>query len=256
MFEIIGMAVAAWVAWNVVKAIIAILTKRTLERAVGYAASRGVPYEASEEILEQPALLKRVRKDLARASQEFAALDVYEQYGKAIMGLHAGRREHLEQAKVENVKPLRQTQFRKDELEQTRVKIKNILEPQITTLEAQGPGVGVCYITFVYVGALAMAMSKNPISFAEIKSIVEHCFEGEEHAFGIENSWAILLRSSDFPENLLAMTPIAESECRASNGDFFLKFRRKHKMNKGLSELYSGPRVDLSKVSDNWFLEV
>lgn len=253
MFEIVGMLFVAWVAWKGVKAVLEAAVNRTLVRAVGYAAERGVPHDASAAILDQPALVKRVRRDLARASQEFAALDGFEQYGKAITVLHAARQGHFDEKSVESDPLLRYEHTKNAELEIAKEKVKRLLDPQLAALKREGVPVRVDYITFAYVGALAWSTSKVLVNATDIKCIVEHCFQGKHYVHDIAAVWDNLQDASDLEDKSNALGSISDAENAAGKGEFFARFTRKHSRSRGLT---AGPRPDLSKVRDDWFLEV
>lgn len=279
MFEFIGMVVVAWIGWKVLKALAAMYSSRTLDRAVTYAAGRGVPHADSAEILQHPALVKRARRDLARSSQEFAALDLSEQYGKVIAAFHAGRQEHFkqptresdsfvqrharntEQSEVANNLKANFDNLRAQsasfaefehkelaELEEAANNVKRLLEPQIATLEAEGIGATVDIITFAYVSALAFATSNRPVNGVEVKSILEYCFPDQRHAASIERVCGRTAWVTDMNDKSYSLGEIAQAEAAAGEGSFFVNFTRKH---------YRVPGMALRPGQDKyWFLEV
>ena len=50
-------------------------------------------------------------------------------------------------------------------------KIENILRPQINQLTAEGTRITLSDITYVYIGALALSLSKNGVSLNEVKEL-------------------------------------------------------------------------------------
>ncbi|MDI1269660.1 MAG: tetratricopeptide repeat protein [Polaromonas sp.] len=89
MFEIIGIAAVVWFGWQVFKAIAGIAIKKTLFDSVDYAVRQGVPLGPAMVIIEQPEVVKTVRRDLAKGNRAFGALDIHEQYGHAIVALYS-----------------------------------------------------------------------------------------------------------------------------------------------------------------------
>lgn len=236
MFEIIGMVVVAWLVWVVVKAVLAGTVRTTLIRAVKHAeGTGGVPRQAAMRLLDHPEVVKGVRQELAAADPDFGALDLYKQYGLAIVEIHS----RMTSEQVVN----RQ--------------VESILAPQISKLQSEDAFIAVDYITFVYVGALVLAIrqkdKKRGVTPAEIKNIIEHLFVAPDHAFLVENAWHTVLHSSSFFQDVAAMLPTGEKEIAAGRGEYFVKYVRKFNQNGGLA---TGPRRDLSQVSSAWFLEV
>lgn len=256
MFEFIGMVVVAWVGWSVLKVLARGASSHTLARAAAYAADRGVPLDASTEYLQSLAVLKRVRKERARASNDFACLDLYEQYGQSLMTLHRDMQEFRGHQTVEPPNPF-QDELRIEQeaaIAHAKGEVRPLLEQQILALKAEGCHFSVDYVTFAYVGALACVASRFDIDALGMKDIVEYCFRDEMQSLEIDNAWDLIVQSPlELMAKVRAFVPIAEQETSTGRGDYFVRYSRKANRNGGL---HSGPRPDLSKVRDDWFLDV
>lgn len=240
MFELIGIAVVGWIGWVIVKTILAVKAKETLKMAVHFARMRGVPTKEALAIINFPSLLKETRKSMADGNNDFASLDVSQQYGAAIADIYE------EKLKAEDFP-------RKKEL------IKDFIATQIAVLEAEGARPVVNHITFVYVFALALGLQqkgRGGINLGNIKEIIEYIFKGESYEFGIMNSWGVCTRASNFHEMVAAMMAVTQKELAAGQGDFYVKHTRKHHREIELMFEPIKERVDLSKVNPMEFLNV
>lgn len=90
MFEVIGMVVVGWIVWSIAKGVISGGLKATLFRAVDFAYTHGVPRHFSIEMIKRPDIIKTARNTLAKRDPNIAALDVYEQYGRALIMMYEG----------------------------------------------------------------------------------------------------------------------------------------------------------------------
>ena len=85
MFEFIGMVVVAWVVWKVVKSIYIGWSRAQLLKDIAYASYLGVPTNTARRIREDHIFIKVIHGRLASHDPNFRMLDVYEQYGHAIL---------------------------------------------------------------------------------------------------------------------------------------------------------------------------
>lgn len=136
-------------------------------------------------------------------------------------------------------------------------KIENILRPQINQLTAEGTRITLSDITYVYIGALALSLSKNGVSLNEVKELVKSIFSEEEYSINIETAYAQAC-ASDYLENVQYMFPIANSEMISGKGDFFIKFTKK--LNKEIERMFDPNTDDIDvkykSINRTWFLDV
>ncbi|GAB3644994.1 hypothetical protein GCM10028813_01370 [Ramlibacter alkalitolerans] len=237
MFELIGMAFVAWVVWVVGKAMLRIFAKTTMQQAVHSAAGDGVPVGSALEILDQPELVTAVRRELAAKDASFNEPKLHEQYGSAIAAIH-----EAQTAKVDDFKAVAE-------------KVESLLAPQVAQLAAAWDVIEVSDVTFAYVQALAMNVTKNPVSLGQTKAMLEHALRDE--LFDITQAWTIVQHSSDFMEKVAALMPIARSEVAAGGGDYFVRLTRA--VAKYLEDPLSfaaAADFDPRKSSKAWYLEV
>lgn len=193
MLEFIGFVVVALIAWAAMKRFIGAAIQATLHRAEDYAVKYDVPREFARAICSNPPLLKAMRAKLAQGNREFAAQDVYVQYGDAILELHAAHQ--LTEGLADGV--------------------EDIVKPQIQALKAEGINVAVTDITFVYVGALCLALMKRAVSLEQIRNAASRVFRSAEYLPQLENAFAVVLASPDFFDKVAQLLPVAEKEVSA-----------------------------------------
>lgn len=92
MFEFIGVCVVAFVVWRIAKKLIFGGLNKTLSRAVTFAIKHDVPHSFAVNIIKKPSVMREARVILKNNKPEFSTLDVYEQYGLAIVMLYQGAR--------------------------------------------------------------------------------------------------------------------------------------------------------------------
>ena len=250
MFEIIGMVVVAWVGWVVLKTVLGLLGAKVMRQSIEIAMQNGVPEKVAIGFARQPALLKSALEYLAGSVPRFSALSQVEQYARAITSLHVwgkagGQAAHGLRAApaADGAKPGGQAT--------TAAQIKGMVALQVAKLESEGVEWGIDYITFVYVGALALSLSNKPASLDEIKGFVEHSFD-DKYALDIDLAWDVVLTCAHFTDDLAAMLPVAQREVRAGSGDYLVRYMRKFQP----GAIAQGAPRDPSKVSDTWFLDV
>lgn len=209
MFEFIGIIVVTWLLWAIVKGVLKGSIKGTMLRACDYASSLGVPHDFAIEVIKHPDVVTRVRKELSDNNKDFAMLDAYQQYGHAIAELHEQEQRSLG---VD---------------EDTLDKVEIFLRPQIAQLIKEGTRAHINHITYVYIGALAMSLSKGPISLHKTKQIVKYIYPEEEHRLQVENAYNIACRSSEYIENLRDILPVVNREISSGKGEFLIKYTRK-----------------------------
>lgn len=212
MFEFIGMVVVAWFVFVIVKSVINGGIKGILTHASAIAINKGVPRDFVIAAISNPKTLIKARKTLVKENAELRELDVHEQYAAAIiMSYRIGSQVVTgESVSVEDIQE----------------KIKRFVGPQLTKIENEGLSVNINQITFVYFGALATCMGRISVSATELKDVVKNIFPQEEHRFDIENAYRAAV-SKDFWEKLKLMIPVAKKELEAGEGEFFVKYTRK-----------------------------
>lgn len=214
MFEIIGIAVVAWIGFVILKGIIDGGIKGTLLRASCIAIEKGVPGEFARAAINTPEALISARKALAKENKEFASMDAYQQYAAAIiMSYKIGQ---TKKATEETIN-----------LSAAKEKVKNFLQPQIEELRSEGTFIHINDITFVYFAALATCEEKKGISLDQIKEIVKYVFPDKESQFMIDNSYLLTRASSDFLEKMRLILPLVNQELAQGRGHYFVKYSRK-----------------------------
>lgn len=85
MVEIIGFITVIFICIKIFKVITGNLTTKTLVNAMKWADEQGVPPEEISRIVKEGTLMNYKLDELRRNSLDFKALDVYVQYGRAIV---------------------------------------------------------------------------------------------------------------------------------------------------------------------------
>jgi hypothetical protein len=235
MFEVIGFIVVALIVWAVIKGIFKGTVKGTMLKACELAESLGVPHDYAIELSKHPELVTTARKELSKNNREFAMLDANEQYGHAIAALYE--------------EECRSTGLNSEIME----KVKSFLQPQINQLKAEGTGLHINDITYVYLGALATNFSKMGINFQQIRDLVKYVFPEDEHDLLIDNGYQIVCGSSDFLDKMKDILPVVNQEMASGKGEFYLKYTRKAQ--KEIEKMFT-EEFDPTKVSRTSFLDV
>jgi len=181
VFEFIGMAVVAWVGFVIVRAILAGARNATLSKAVTYARLSGVPREFSQEALIFSEMVIQTRRQLSWGNPAFGALDAHEQYGKALIHLHDKARE-IEARRVGD-------------------EVRAIFKRQADQLYNYGP----CYISAMYISALALELSKTALTPQQLKEIFDYCFEHPTHDIPKKVAWDELSERDGIEHGLAGM---------------------------------------------------
>lgn len=228
MFELIGMAVVAWIVWIIGKSIVGGLIKGTLVRAAIYAEKAGVPCDFSKEIMECPDIVKQARRELASSDRDFSALDAYEQYGKAIIHLH----------------------FKARQVEMRRLKkeVENIFVPQSRRLHDYSA----CYISALYISALTVVLARMMPTHKELREVFDHCFSHPNLNMARDKAWEEMLNLPQSGDDVFAMGELVKREVTAGKFEFFYKLRNKYLDNyeQGISE------GDLATGDPRWYLKL
>ena len=90
MFQLIGIIFVCWILWSIFKILSKGATKATLHNAIDFAAAHGVPRDFAKMIVENPSIMNNARDVMVKHHPNFATLDVYEQYGRAIIMMYEG----------------------------------------------------------------------------------------------------------------------------------------------------------------------
>ncbi|WP_143515169.1 hypothetical protein [Pseudomonas putida] len=99
MFEFIGICFVIFVAWRVAKRVLSLGVNKTLRRAVDFAVEHGVPRDFAVTIISNRSIMNEALNSLKGTKPSVSSLDVYQQYGLAIIMMHEGVKE---EAPVEN----------------------------------------------------------------------------------------------------------------------------------------------------------
>lgn len=235
MFELIGIVVTALVVWVIAKKVFLTGVGTTLKKAVEHAVSEGVPREYADEAIAQGYdKLSETRKVLAKANPSFSALDVYQQYGNAIIVRYNSDNVFF----PENVKQA----------------VKAILTPQMEKVECEKLKPLVNQATFVYVMALGIsaASDNQHINTEQVRIFMRNFFTDKEHEFPIDNACNVWNHSSNLRDVLNFMAPTTDAEVGNGSGEYFVKLCRK-----GEDDLFSKPRDwDPADVDEFDFLRV
>lgn len=90
MFEFIGVCVVTYVVWCIAKRLIFGGISKTLSRAAIFAVGYNVPDSFAVNIIKNPSVMREALKVLKENKPAVSTLDVYEQYGLAIVMLYEG----------------------------------------------------------------------------------------------------------------------------------------------------------------------
>jgi hypothetical protein len=90
VFEFIGVCVVTYVVWCIAKRLIFGGISKTLSRAAIFAVGYNVPDSFAVNIIKNPRVMREALKVLKENKPAVSTLDVYEQYGLAIVMLYEG----------------------------------------------------------------------------------------------------------------------------------------------------------------------
>lgn len=222
--------------WTIGKSIVGGLIGGTLLRAAVYAENSGVPRDFIDEIIEFPDIVKHARRELASGDRNFAALDVYEQYGKAIVHLNVKAREI--------------------EMQRLKKEMERVFTPQCDRLHDYSA----CYISALYISTLAAVLARMMPTQEELREVFDHCFRhpnlgmAKNRALGLvrNRAWEKMLSLPKSGDDLLAMGELVTREVTAKKFEFFYKLRIKYRDNdeQGISE------SDLAAADPRWYLKL
>ncbi len=99
MFEFIGICFVIFVVWRVAKRVCSSAVSKTLRRAVDFAVEHGVPRNFATTIINNRSTMNEALNSLKGTKPSVSSLDIYQQYGLAIIMMHEGVKE---EARVEN----------------------------------------------------------------------------------------------------------------------------------------------------------
>lgn len=228
MFELIGMAVVLWIVWGIGKSIVGGSIRGTLFRARDYAENVGVPPDFSKELIEYPDILKQARRELASGDRDFAALDVFEQYGKAIVHLHS---------KARQVEMLR-----------LKKEVEDVFGPQRDQLHDYSP----CFISGLYIMSLTSMLARMTPTEKEVREVFDHCFRHPNLDLAKNKVWEEITSSQELVDDGLPMCELVMREITAKKFEFFYKLHNKYIENheQGVSE------SDLAAADPHWYLKL
>lgn len=228
MLELIGMAFVAWIVWTIGKSSVGGLIKGTLLRAAVYAENTGVPRDFTKDLIEYPDIVKQARRELASGDSGFAALDVYEQYGKAIVHLYS---------KARQIEVLR-----------LKKEVDDVFGPQRDRLHDYSA----CYISALYISALTGTLARMALTQNELRAVFDHCIRHPNLKLARDSAWEEMMNSPQSSDDLLAMGELVKREVTARKFEFFYKLRNKYFDNaeQGVSE------SELAAADPHWYLKL
>lgn len=99
MFEFIGICFVIFVVWRIAKRILSSGINKTLRKAVSFAVEHGTPRDFASKIINNRSVMSEALNSLKSSKPSVSSLDVYQQYGLAIIMMYEGVKE---EARVEN----------------------------------------------------------------------------------------------------------------------------------------------------------
>lgn len=238
MFEIIGIAVVAWVVWSFAKAIFRGAVRGQALRASDYAISLGVPAGFAAEMSKEFDTLKGVRDHLAENNRDFKALDVYKQFGHAIHAIY-----------IASIAP--------NESEATAIKekVKSFLKPQIAVLKSENANVCFNQVSYAYIHALATTVSNKALNLEFVRQVLKEILPEEEHGFVIDNAFQVAAGDREFADYCKDLLPVVQKEIEQGKGEYLVKHVRK--LNEDIESMFSEDfDFDPTKISRKSLLEV
>jgi len=90
MLEFMGLAIVIYIAWVIIKGAASGALRATMTKAVEYASGRGVPRDEAQAMVVQREVMKSAIQTMGQHDPKFRMLDVYVQYGEAIIMMWKG----------------------------------------------------------------------------------------------------------------------------------------------------------------------
>lgn len=203
MLGFIGFIVVAWIAWSALKVFTRNAAVATMQRAEHYAVSQGVPRAFARGCVDDAPRLKALRASFAASEKDFGALDVYQQYGRAIVeAYHFG------------------------ELEDQKNTMQAVLARQVRELEAEDVVVLVTETTFAYVVALGLAIGKRPVTLEQALEVVRQVFPSAEDRPIVNNAYGNARSCIDLFESAAKLIPDAKGDLTATEGGSFVRLAK------------------------------
>lgn len=240
MFELIGMAVVAWVVWVIAKSIFRGAVRGQMMRTSDFAMTLGVPAGFAMEMSKDHDTLKIVREKLAANNNDFKALDVYKQFGYAIHAVYQASMAPSE-----------------SELSAIKDKVKSLLKPQLTILKCENVNICINHISYAYIYTLAVALSEKELDLSFVRQVLKELLPEGEHDFVINNAFQVAEGDIEFADNCKDLLPVVQKEIAQGKGEYFVKQIRK--ANKEIDAMFSDDfdfDYDPSKVTRKSLLEV
>jgi hypothetical protein len=228
MFEFIGFVVVVWVAWKTFKVIANHKVQGTLSRAIAYAEAQGIPHQFCSEVVEYPELVKQARQELAAGNRDFAAQDVFQQYGQALELLYA--------------------RGLQAEMRRLKKHFDEVFGPQRDWLTAYSA----CYIAGLYVCAVTASIARMTPNAEDLKEIFDHCFRHKELEWTKDMAWHRMMNSPEAAGDLAAFSKLVGREIETKKFDFIPKLRQKY-VDIRLSGMLEG---ELAAADPHWFLKL
>lgn len=236
MFELIGMAVVAWVVWSIAKLIFRGAARGNMLRARDYAISLGVPVGFAADLSKEFNTLKGVREHLAENNRDFKALDVYKQFGNAIHALY-----------IASITP------NESESAAIKEKVKSLLKPQVAVLKSENAIISLNQVSYAYIYALATAVSNKVLDLGFVRQVLKEILPEDDHGFAIDNAFQVAAGDGEFADNCKDLLPVVLKEIEQGKGEYLIKHVRR--LNKAIEALYSED-FDPTKTSRKSLLEV
>lgn len=245
MFEFIGIAFVAWLAWKIYKKVSGTFM---VKKSVDTAARLGVPRERAVHLLMYETERIAAARDLVLAGNDWLrARSLPEQFGYAIKFVYTADQDQVKEAEEA-----------KQDTSALEDKLRVLLSPQIGEVLAEHDFLYLNHVVFAYVSALARAIDGKGLPATKLVPVTKSLFQGYGNDNGILAAEGTLLAlgPADLKANEAKLAPLAKREVSTGSGDYYVKYARKLASDIAAMFEPKQERVDLSKVPEPDILDV
>lgn len=135
-----------------------------------------------------------------------------------------------------------------------KAKLKAVIDPQKEVTIEEELGGNMNEITYAYIAALGMEITKDKIRTSDVKNLIDYLFPETSYQTMKDIAYSSMINNSNFPHLVDTLIPVVKKELATGKAEYYLKYTRK--VDREIRAMFEGIVYPDGDVNEYSYLDV